>query len=303
MPLVTGNFTPMNTFCFYHKVDWDGNISAAIVKDFIPGATLIPFDYNMELPLDLLNEDDTVFFVDVSTQPYTRIFDVINKVKKVIIIDHHKSFIDFANSSKLEDLPNVSLILDPTYAACELTYLYFKSDCDIPTAIALAGQYDSWRNTKDKFKKYDVAWETVLRFQYGLRKHKLTPDGFFDKFLGWARVSDVILDGITILQYQEIQNEMNLKNNSFIKEIIGYNCLCLNSNISSAKIFEPRWNEDDSIDFALRFSFDGTGWSYSVYSNRSDRDASEFAKKFGGGGHRGAAGFYLKNADPFTLMS
>jgi oligoribonuclease NrnB/cAMP/cGMP phosphodiesterase (DHH superfamily) len=289
----------MNTFCFYHKVDWDGNISAAIVKNFIPESILIPFDYNMELPLDLLNENDTVFFVDVSTQPYTRIFDVIGKVKKVVIIDHHKSFIEFSNNSELEYLSNVSLVLDPTYAACELTYLYFKNNSVLPTAIALAGQYDSWRNTKDKLKKYDVSWETVLHFQYGLKKHKLTPDGFFDKFINVPSERDVadntIFEGTHILQYQDIENEMNLENNSFIKEMLGHKCLCLNSTNKSAKIFESKWDNDPSIDFAIRFSFDGIGWSYSVYSNRLDRDASEFAKNFGGGGHKGAAGFYLKD--------
>jgi len=36
----------------------------------------------------------------------------------------------------------------------------------------------------------------------------------------------------------------------------------------------------------------GKKWSYSVYSTKPDIDCSAFAKRYGGGGHKGAAGFY-----------
>ena len=36
---------------------------------------------------------------------------------------------------------------------------------------------------------------------------------------------------------------------------------------------------------------DGENWTVSMYTGHQDVDVSEVCKKYGGGGHRGAAGF------------
>jgi nanoRNase/pAp phosphatase (c-di-AMP/oligoRNAs hydrolase) len=43
----------------------------------------------------------------------------------------------------------------------------------------------------------------------------------------------------------------------------------------------------------MPFSFDGDEWIISLYSRNID--VSEIAKKYGGGGHKGAAGFHCKD--------
>ena len=40
----------------------------------------------------------------------------------------------------------------------------------------------------------------------------------------------------------------------------------------------------------IPFRFDGKEWSYSLYTTK-DIDCSALAKKYGGGGHKKAAGF------------
>ena len=49
--------------------------------------------------------------------------------------------------------------------------------------------------------------------------------------------------------------------------------------------------DDGSYDILMPFSFNGRNgtWTYSMYSKTVD--VSEIAKKYGGGGHKGAAGF------------
>ena len=42
----------------------------------------------------------------------------------------------------------------------------------------------------------------------------------------------------------------------------------------------------------MPFSFDGDKWTVSLYS--TSVDVSEIAKKYGGGGHKGASGFHCK---------
>ena len=53
--------------------------------------------------------------------------------------------------------------------------------------------------------------------------------------------------------------------------------------------------ESSAFDLFISFSFDGTVWVVSLYSKTID--VSEIAKKHGGGGHKGAAGFCCSELD------
>ena len=50
----------------------------------------------------------------------------------------------------------------------------------------------------------------------------------------------------------------------------------------------------------MPFVFDGSKWTVSIYSTNKNIDCSELAKKYGGGGHKGAAGFQCENL-PFSI--
>jgi len=54
----------------------------------------------------------------------------------------------------------------------------------------------------------------------------------------------------------------------------------------------------DKYDMVACFSFDGKLWIVSLYSNKID--CSEVAKRYGGGGHSGSAGFQCKEL-PFKM--
>lgn len=279
----------MTTHCFYHKVDWDGVASAAIVQHCIPDVILHPFNYDCEFPLDQIDRNDVVYFVDVSLQPYTKIFEVCAKAKRVIIIDHHKTLIDAANSSAKPD--NLELVLDPTFAGCELVWNYFNPKEETPRAICLLGQYDSWRDKEEKKKPYDREWEIALSFQFGMRNYELDVTFFRENVLfDSTLVPEIIERGELILKYQDNQNKIAMKS-SFLFEIEGFKCLCLNTGFRNSQVFSSVWNEKE-YDMMLAFSYTGSRWSYSAYSTKQNIDCGAFAKMFGGGGHRGAAGFY-----------
>ena len=55
-------------------------------------------------------------------------------------------------------------------------------------------------------------------------------------------------------------------------------------------------NNVDDYDILIGFSYDGEKWTYSLRSEKAD--CSELASKYGGGGHKGAAGF---NSTDFGL--
>ena len=39
------------------------------------------------------------------------------------------------------------------------------------------------------------------------------------------------------------------------------------------------------------FAYNGSKWSYSIFSSDPEVDCSKIAESFGGGGHKGVAGF------------
>ena len=53
----------------------------------------------------------------------------------------------------------------------------------------------------------------------------------------------------------------------------------------------------DKCDVCITFCFDGKQVAVSAYSNKEDIDCSLFAKRHGGGGHKGAGGFSVNDID------
>lgn len=70
----------------------------------------------------------------------------------------------------------------------------------------------------------------------------------------------------------------------------GHKCYAVNMALMGTNDFVIP-NVDD-YDLLVSFSFDGKMWSYSLRSEIID--CAELAAKFGGGGHKGAAGFNTK---------
>jgi oligoribonuclease NrnB/cAMP/cGMP phosphodiesterase (DHH superfamily) len=281
-------------YCFFHKVDLDGQSSGAIVKRFVPEVELVPYNYNDEFPWDKIHSGDTVYFVDVALQPYmelVRLHDLIGD--GLVVIDHHKSFIESDAYAELERR-SASLHCDAAWAGCELTWKHFTSE-SLPAAVRLLGQYDSWRDTEGKKHGGDFDWDgEVMPFQFGMRFDDFDVDGFL-KLLGpdlleaEVRISQIIDTGRIILKYQDKQNAFAM-NSSFDADIKGYSCLCINGGMRNSRVFCSKWDVK-KYDFMVVFSMTRhRKWSWSFYTDKEGMDASSLAKQFGGGGHRGAAG-------------
>jgi nanoRNase/pAp phosphatase (c-di-AMP/oligoRNAs hydrolase) len=60
-------------------------------------------------------------------------------------------------------------------------------------------------------------------------------------------------------------------------------------------LFDSVYNPDEhDIMISYIQRKDGT-WSYGMYSDKPEVHCGEIAKKYGGGGHKGASGFNLKD--------
>jgi hypothetical protein len=256
----------------------------------------------LDLPWkDFMGAD--IIVVDFSIQPFSDFQRMATMANTILWIDHHKSAIDEWKQQEGHPAwcPIVTL-LDTSKAGCELAWDYYYVGKIMPLGVRYLGRYDVWDH---EFS------ENVLPFQYGMRLRDLDPGTGNDR-AEWDMVlstdgsddcyiAECIRDGETVLKYQVRQDEISAKAGCFGLEWEDLNWICANHGGRGSKFFDSVW-EPDQYDGMMGFSWNGEQWTFGLYSNKPEIDCGALAKKYGGGGHPGAAGFRTKEL-PFDLAN
>lgn len=286
---------------FYHN-DLDGRCAGNIVIQFYQhlhpniytdyfekDVNVFEVDYVMDLPLDKVNDEELVFFVDYSFKENTLhvLTELMAKDCQIIWIDHHTSSLNLCE--KYPQLKDIEGIRQDGISGAALTYMFIHDVAfdDVPLYIRLVSDYDCW-----KYKYGD----TTTHFKLGVETH---PYDALDKI--WDKLYDdtsehreetqnLINVGKTIKQYIDNDNNYYRDHFAYESEIDGHKVLVVNKK-SNSWVFGDRYNDYPLV---MTYVFDGTNYTYSIFSSNPDVDCSEIAKKFGGGGHKGAAGFSNK---------
>jgi len=285
----------------YHRIDYDGLCSMAITKSSIiknfPEAIveLFGFNYNDTIPdIDsFLRDYQEIYLVDISFPPAE--MKKLAESGKAIWIDHHVTQITESQEHGFDTMPGKRV---NGTAACELCWNYFYPDRDVPLGILYMSHYDTWR--------HDVySWDKViLPFQYGLRtEYSLNTQKFYDcfeKILMWP--DKVIEEGRTILKYLEGVWKGTVKGYAFDVLVDGkYKGICMLTSTFGSSQFD---SVKDLYDCYVCVNRKGPDlYNFSIYVNeRCEFNAGEFMKaKYGGGGHKSAAGGKL-NLEQFTKL-
>ena len=324
----------MKTCIIYHNQDLDGWMSAAIVKHwymsdksnfkigerkldgFLDVNSIEFIGYNYGQPIPDLSEYDKIIMCDISF-PKKEMINLYNKFgNRFTWLDHHVSAINDVASIYVENehkslINLIDGLRGVEYSACELTWIYFSKSGveDMPEIVRLLGRYDCFghKGTDEEQK--------VLEFQYGARScisnyeeayhflqlslnNKLTTD------------RDIWLSGVSIYNYLCTEAKQTYKNGFSVKfmiphpEYIGegqYKLLrfiCINKERFNPINFGIDYHKD-GYDGVASFWFDSSKYNFSVYSDTVD--CSIIAKQYGGGGHKGAAGFIL-NKEQFNNL-
>lgn len=281
--------------CIYHSKDLDGYCSGAIVKLKYPDAKLIGFDYGQEFPIDEIPEGEPIIMIDVSL-PMDKMKGLAKHSNwKFTWIDHHISAIKDYKNFIGEGESFVNAVLEDGIAACEGGWKYLFPDLRMPMAVKLLGEYDTWRNTdKERWNRY------IMPFQYGMRMKCQSAETFpmevlkqeGNESLSFSAVNELIVVGSSILEYQKMQNERACRY-AFEIEFEGLRAITLNNGGANSQVFASVYDENKH-DIMIPFFFTGTNWTFSIYTTKDEIDCSVIAKSKGGGGHKKAAGFQLK---------
>ena len=269
--------------------------------------------YNYGQPIPDLSEYDKVIMCDISFPENEMEKLRQNLQDNFIWIDHHISAIN-ATKKRLNDY--YEGLRDTTFAACELTWKYFFPDERIPEIVRLLGRYDCFghKGTNEEL--------TVLEFQYGARsvisnceeaytylQKSLEGIQHYDYCGEYTIEDDIHQCGRNIYSYLCTEAKQIYKTafvivftettyysmgNESQRDIVKYKFLCINRERFNPVNFGIDYHEK-GYDGCACFYFDGENYNFSLYNDNGKVDCSEIAKQFGGGGHKGAAGFRVDN--------
>lgn len=297
----------MKVTIIYHKVDLDGVASAAIVKSYYEnqdGTTqiaLCPYTYGD--PMDEFKKEaedsQAVCVLDVSFGKDTLLImkDWLERDKGVLWIDHHKGILEESESWTI----HIPGIREVGIAACELTCRRLRGY--VPIIIKYLSVYDTWN-------KGVFDWEDVMNIQYAMRaeiglnvykmQNFIENIDFNDEI---GQLSELKAKGKAIRDFLAVKNQGEVDNYSFIGKIDGENALFMNTLEFNSTTFQsktPDWLDGNEVKFIAPFAVQPNGLvRFSLYETggKFDVDCCEMAKRFGGGGHKGAAGFQIKADD------
>lgn len=267
--------------CFYHKSDFDGKCSAAIVKYTYPECELFGVDYNSVFDRSVVSEGESVFVVDFCFDREDMMFLHTNNL--LTWLDHHKSSIE----KMVGVSPTVNGVRDIRKAACELTWEYLQHT-EPPLAVFLLGRYDVWDHEDDR----------VLPFQYGLRLRSDTmpASSVWNHLFSKDDVRfpyEIIRNGKLILEYQDQQNAIYAAGMAYEVEFEGLRAIVMNKAYANSKAFDSVY-DPEKHDIMVLYGVKPGEYKYTLFCDKPELDVSEIAKKYGGGGHKYAAGFYSK---------
>ncbi len=275
-----------NIVCLYHN-DMDGKCSAAIVRRKMgKRVALFPVDYGMPIPWDAINNAEKVVLVDFSLP-----LDSMNRIRAtadLTWIDHHKTAIE-----ALASLKDIAGTRDLEDAACVLTWKTYFPDQSVPDAVVWIGDRDVWR----------FACPETAAFNAGIYQENCNPenDALWGQLLADDRplIDELITRG-EILHRARLRNiRGRVEHFGFEVQFEGHKTLAVNFP-GSGDIGEYIRKRGYEIGYCYVDAVQNSRLVTLVSLYSDQVDVSEIALKFGGGGHKGAAGYvFERNGSPF----
>ncbi len=256
-----GNSRP-RPLIVYHGDCPDGFGAAwAAWKRFGQSADYLPVNHGEPPP------DPTGRSVLIADFAYDRptTLDLARRASSLVVLDHHRSA-----ASELQGLPFCHFDMARSGAVMAWEYLH---QAPVPRLLQYVQDRDLWKNSLPEIEEVSAA----------LRARD------FD-FATWDTidVDQLRLEGRALLRYQRRMVE-RVAAHAFTVEIAGYRVPVVNSPVLQSELGDR---------LAVGRPFAGVYWEgdgaaarWSLRSTPEGVDVSEVARRYGGGGHRTAAGF------------
>jgi oligoribonuclease NrnB/cAMP/cGMP phosphodiesterase (DHH superfamily) len=209
--------------------------------------------------------------------------EIAQRMSEVLVLDHHKSAYENMQSFDFQKYPHVKTIFDMEKSGAVITWEYFHPNTEVPLFLKYIQDKDLWQFYLPQSKEFSA----------GLRAYN------FD-FYVWEKlnVEDLIKEGEVLLKFQN-QTIDKICKNARVTKIAGFEVLIVNSPIFQSEIGNHLCKQNPQYPFAVVYFDVGNQRNFSLRSV-GDFDVAKIASKFGGGGHKNAAGF-VKNIQTWEV--
>lgn len=260
-----------NIVILYHAGCHDGFGGAwAAWRKFKNKADYIPVEHGRDVPGGLTKKE--LYFIDFC-YPADSMEKLLAQNKKVVVLDHHVSQRDIVGIS-------TEHVYDNDRSGSVIAWQYFFPDEPVPKLLEHVQDVDLWQfkiaHTRELMAALD---EYPFDFKLWNKLSGEFEDG--------EAVKKYLKAGKTILMYEERIIERMVRHAERV-DFDGHAAYVVNSPILESEIGNRLVTQKKAI---------GIIWAHRsgkvAVSLRSDgkKDVSELAQRYGGGGHRAAAGF------------
>ena len=271
----------------FHHNDLDGRCAAALVYRFHMDAGVrdfqfIELDYKDRVPVERVPDNSTVYIVDFSFKP--EVMEALLKLTSdVVWCDHHVTAKDYP----YQHLPGKRDFTVKGLSGCELVYLHLYPFAPVPDAVRFIGDYDSWRLRYDPlcFQFYEGAKMVLTSVDSPEWDNVLSDNN---------RAAEIMEMGKIAIQYRDAYCADVAASFGYDTAIRGHRAFALNTCRFGSKAFGDRFKQ---YPVCIMYVHNGCTFTVSLYSDTVD--VSEIARFYGGGGHKGAAGFVCQTL-PFV---
>nr|BFD64815.1 DHH family phosphoesterase [Bdellovibrio sp. HM001] len=205
------------------------------------------------------------------------LIEIHKKSRSVTVLDHH-----ITTAKESADLPFVQLSMNKSGAGMAWDYFHPGSDC--PPVLKAVEDRDLWRFSLEGTREICAYLDTLdLNFNV------------WDKTV-MEGAEQARKQGRAILQYQE-KLIKQICACAMVVDILGHSQVpMVSSQILASEVGNRLLDIFPDAPFAIVFYQRGDGkWKYSLRSHSDRADVEAIASRFGGGGHRNAAGFVLSS--------
>ena len=198
---------------------------------------------------------------------------MIEEAKELLVIDHHKSAM-----VELHDISNA--YFDMTHSGAMLAWNFFHPGKEPPKFIEYIEDRDLWKWEKPYSKEFSAAFDMVP-FEFE-EFEKYEDDSVFD---------DAVKRGSYILAYSKTVIK-KVCDKAANRKIDGKHVMVVNSSHWMSEI-GAKLSPDCDIALIWYYDHNDKQIKVSLRAFHEHVDVSEVSKRFGGGGHKKAAGFVL----------
>lgn len=272
---IVGSF---NKNCvLYHSNCYDGFGSAYAAWKFWGNECIyVPCSYNRPVPKEVFEGGlrKMLYILDFSFNEETLI-ELHKVAEKIVILDHHKTAQEMLEPL-IEKYDWLEINFDMERSGALMSWEHFHKNEEVPKLIQHISDRDLWNFDMEGTKELHKA---LVSYPMDFK--------LWDTFEG--RIDELKAEGKTLNRMYD-NLVANICKAAWKREIDGYEVPVVNTSIAWSEVGHRLLELYPDAPFAASFTVfnDQVMWSL---RSRENFDVSQVAKKFGGGGHKQAAGF------------